>query len=154
LKGTNVTVLLQMVTTLVTAVIPGIRSTKQDNNSSKQLPFVRNENVCGSSLAGGRRTAGARHGSRAKDGVTRIRDGSLLTASLASYTRPGRSATARRPSKPPGRTTETPGSSQTGCVSSPSPAVSTKLQGCQNPSKQAFPWHEKEGLWEEAEESR
>lgn len=87
MKGTNVSVLLQMVTMLVTAVIPGIRSTKQDNNSSKQLPFVRNENVCGSSLAGGRRPAGARHRSRAKDGVTRIGDGRLLTASLASQSR-------------------------------------------------------------------
>lgn len=79
LKGANVSVFAQMVTMLVTAVIPGIRSTKQDNNSSKQLPFVRNENVCGSSLAGGRRPAGARHRGRAKDGVTRL----LLTASLA-----------------------------------------------------------------------
>lgn len=83
-KGTNVSVLLQMVTMLVTAVIPGIRSTEQDNNSSKQLPFVRNENVCGPSLAGGRRTAGARHRSQAKDRVTRIRDGRLLIASLVS----------------------------------------------------------------------
>lgn len=51
LKGTNVSVSLQMVTMLVTAVIPGIKSTKQDNNSSKQLSFVR----AVSSLAGGGR---------------------------------------------------------------------------------------------------
>lgn len=38
-------------------------------------------------------------------------------------------------------------------VSSPSPAVSTELQGCQNLSKQAFPWHEKEGQWGKAEKS-
>lgn len=142
-----------MVTMLVTAVIPGIRSTKQDNNSSKQLPFVRNENICGSSLAGGRRLAGARHRSRAKDGVTRIGDGRLLTASLASQSWAGRAATARGPQNLLGRTTETSRSSRTGCVSPPSPAVSTELQGCQNPLKQAFPWHEKEGLWGEAEKS-
>lgn len=44
-------------------------------------------------------------------------------------------------------------SSGTGCVSSPSPDVSTKGQGCLDFLKQAFPWHEKEGPWGKAEKS-
>lgn len=89
-KGTNVSVSLQMVTMLVTAVIPGIRSTKQDNNSSKQLSF------CQSCVQLGRRRAGAgarhcwaRHGHEA------------ARHKLHSWTRMEKSLMARGPQKSP-----------------------------------------------------
>lgn len=55
--------------------------------------------------------------------------------------------------EPPGKNKEALGSSGTGCVSSPSPVVSTKGQGCLDFLQQAFPWHENEGPWGKAEKS-
>lgn len=59
---------------------------------------------------------------------------------------------ARGPQNLLWRPTETLGSSQTCCVSAPSPAVNNQLQGGHNFLKQAFPWNEK-GLLKEAEKS-
>lgn len=104
-----------MVTVLVTAVIPGIRNTKEDNNSSKQFPFVKNKPICGSSLAGGTQTAGATHCNWAKDGVTQTWDMGLFIAGLVNWIHAGRSAPERGPRNLLERTMKTFGSFWTDC---------------------------------------